>query len=270
MNETMRPEKAISSTSEQVTTPLILAVENGHFELAAALLKAGADPNDRPQGFTALHAITWVRKPIRGDGNPPPIGSGNLSSLEFVRQLVAHGADVNVRLENGESGRGRIHDHGFDAVSLSGPRLGRAADEDSCSNWAPIRRPRTPTTVRLCWQRPESGRSATATKRRGPKTKRSKRSECCWNSAPNVNAVDNNGETAMHGAAYQSRSKLVQLLAERGADINVWNRKNKSGWTPLMIAQGHRPREFPTGAGYDCRHRKCHARRRRSATKSDA
>ena len=59
-----------------------------------------------------------------------------------------------------------------------------------------------------------------------------------------VNAVDDNGETAMHGAAYQSRSKLVQLLAERGADINVWNRKNKSGWTPLMIAQGHRPGNF--------------------------
>jgi ankyrin repeat protein len=60
----------------------------------------------------------------------------------------------------------------------------------------------------------------------------------------NVNAVDDNGETAMHGAAYQSRPKLVRLFAERGADINVWNRENKDGWTPLMIAQGHRPGNF--------------------------
>jgi len=60
----------------------------------------------------------------------------------------------------------------------------------------------------------------------------------------NVNAVDKNGETVMHGAAYQSRSKLVQLLTERSADINIWNRKNKAGWTPLMIAQGHRPHNF--------------------------
>jgi ankyrin repeat protein len=59
-----------------------------------------------------------------------------------------------------------------------------------------------------------------------------------------VNAVDKNGETAMHGAAYQSRAKVVQFLAERRADINVWNRKNKWGWTPLMIAQGHRPGNF--------------------------
>jgi ankyrin repeat protein len=56
--------------------------------------------------------------------------------------------------------------------------------------------------------------------------------------------VDNNGETAMHGAAYQSRSKLVQLFADRRADINVWNRKDKCNWTPLLIAQGHRPGNF--------------------------
>jgi ankyrin repeat protein len=59
-----------------------------------------------------------------------------------------------------------------------------------------------------------------------------------------VNAVDKNGETAMHGAAYQSRANLASLLAERGADINVWNRKNKWSWTPLLIAQGHRPGNF--------------------------
>jgi hypothetical protein len=59
-----------------------------------------------------------------------------------------------------------------------------------------------------------------------------------------VNAADKNGETAMHGAAYQSRARLVDLLAEHGADINLWNRKNKFGWTPLMIAQGHRPGNF--------------------------
>ena len=56
-----------------------------------------------------------------------------------------------------------------------------------------------------------------------------------------MNAVDDNGETAMHGAAYQNHPKVVQLLADKGAKIDVWNRKNKTGWTPLMIAEGHRP-----------------------------
>ena len=55
-----------------------------------------------------------------------------------------------------------------------------------------------------------------------------------------LNAVDDNGETAMHGAAYKNLPKVVQFLADRGARIEIWNRKNKYGWTPLMLAEGHR------------------------------
>src|SRR5262249_44581489 len=91
---------------------LILAVENGHFELALELVKAGANPHDQGSGFTPLHTLTWVRKPDRGDdpaGQPPPTGSGNLSSLQFARQLMAFGADVNLQLEKGASGRGKLN-----------------------------------------------------------------------------------------------------------------------------------------------------------------
>jgi uncharacterized protein len=56
-----------------------------------------------------------------------------------------------------------------------------------------------------------------------------------------VNAVDKNGETALHGAAYRNHPKVVQLLADNGAKIDIWYRKNKSGLTPLVIAEGHRP-----------------------------
>ena len=55
-----------------------------------------------------------------------------------------------------------------------------------------------------------------------------------------VNAVDDNGETAMHGAAYRNHPKVVQLLADKGAKIAVWNRENKTGYTPLVIAEGYR------------------------------
>jgi uncharacterized protein len=48
----------------------------------------------------------------------------------------------------------------------------------------------------------------------------------------------------MHGAAYKSFPRVAQLLADTGAKIEVWNRKNKYGWTPLSIAEGHRPGNF--------------------------
>src|SRR5438477_12988455 len=107
----MQPRKILGKGPRKGTSALILAVENGHFDLALALLEAGADPNDQRSGFTALHTITWVRKPNRGDGDdgdPAPIGSGNLDSLEFVKVLAKHGADVNLRLKRGSSGKGTL------------------------------------------------------------------------------------------------------------------------------------------------------------------
>ena len=43
-----------------------------------------------------------------------------------------------------------------------------------------------------------------------------------------INAVDNNGETAMHGAAYKNLPKVVKFLAAKGARIDVWNREGTS------------------------------------------
>jgi len=239
VNETMRPK----SGDGPPTTALILAIGSGHFELAAALLKAGANPNDRPAGFTALHAITWVRKPIRGDGNPPPIGSGSLSSLEMVRQLVEHGADINVRLENGSPELGRFTTTGstpfFLAARASDAPLMRlllelevdpkVANADNC----------TPLSAAAGVGALSDGDEAAGTEDEALEAIR-----LLLDLGADVNAVDDNGETAMHGAAYQSRAELAKLLAERGADVTIWNRKNKSGWTPLMIAQGHRPANF--------------------------
>src|SRR4029434_7170611 len=59
-----------------------------------------------------------------------------------------------------------------------------------------------------------------------------------------VNAVDSNGETAMHGAALKNLPKVVQFLADNGAKIDIWNNHNKYGWTPLLIAEGYRPGNF--------------------------
>src|SRR5262245_62338385 len=58
-----------------------------------------------------------------------------------------------------------------------------------------------------------------------------------WELGGDINTVDKKGETAMHGAAYKQLPSVVQFLADKGAKIDIWNQKNKSGWTPLRVAE---------------------------------
>src|SRR5262249_39964657 len=60
-----------------------------------------------------------------------------------------------------------------------------------------------------------------------------------------VTAVNDYGQTALHGAAHRGANAIVQLLVDRGARLDAAVTKDgggnlgwKKGWTPLIIAQG--------------------------------
>ena len=53
-----------------------------------------------------------------------------------------------------------------------------------------------------------------------------------------LNGVDDNGETVMHGAAYKHVPSVVQFLADQGAESDIWHQENLKGWTPLKITEG--------------------------------
>ncbi|NNJ24976.1 ankyrin repeat domain-containing protein [Alienimonas chondri] len=225
------------------TPPLALAVENGHFELAAALLNAGAAPDDLRSGFAALHAISWVRKPMRGDGDPAPTGSGSLTSLEFVRVLIDAGADVNLRLKGSPPGHPGLNKKGATAfllacescdVPLMTALLDAGADETLTNADG--------TTALLA----AAGVGALGSGDEPAATEAEAVEAVRWllDRGAKIDLVDDRGETAMHGAAYKNRPDVVRLLAEHGADPAVWNVENRSGWTPLEIASGQRRGNF--------------------------
>jgi len=244
-SETEPGKKAPSRAPARGTSPLLLAVENGHFELAVLLLDAGADPNDRRSGVTPLHTLTWVRKPRRGDdedGNPPPIGSGRLGSLAFARELVERGADVNARLDRGRSGGGNLGRPGATAFLLAAETadvpLMRLLVESGADPSIPNDEASTPLMAAAGLGSPATGDEA-ATEAEAVEAV-----EYVLSLGGDVNAVDENGETAMHGAAYKNAPLVVGLLAKSGAKPEIWNRPNKYGWTPVEIAEGHRHGNF--------------------------
>jgi ankyrin repeat protein len=241
-NEAIQAKKRVPLGPKPGTSALHMAVENGHFELAIALVKAGADPNDQRPGYAVLHMISWVRKPSRGDdeeGNPPPNGSGKLTSLEFVKELVALGAKVNLQHKQGVTNRGVL------GRTAATPFLAAASTAD-----VPLMKtlldlgadPTVPNARRTTPLMAAAGVGVGAPEE-APGTEPGvlEAVEFLVKLGADVNAVDDDNETAMHGAAYRNHPKVVQLLADKGAKVEVWNRKNKTGLTPVVIAEGHRP-----------------------------
>jgi ankyrin repeat protein len=242
VNEVLQPKKAAARGAKAGTSALLLAVENGHFELAVALVKAGADPNDQRSGCAALHMLSWVRKPNRGDsedGDPSPIGSGKLTSLEFVKAMASLGADLNLAQKAGVPGRGILNRAGatpfLAAASTADVALLRTLVELGAD---PLRANAQRSTPLMAAAGVGVGAPEEAA---GTEPEVLEAVELLVKLGADVNAVDNSGETAMHGAAYRNHPMVVQLLADRGASIAVWNKANRTGLTPVVIAEGYRP-----------------------------
>lgn len=226
---------------------LVLAVTNGHFELANVLLEAGADPNAAGAGYTALHIISTVRKPGLGDNDPSPIGSGKLSSLDIVRALAKHGADLNARMTKkinmGLTGLNTVGATPFlMAARTADAELMRELARLGADPLLPNADGSTPLMAAAGLGTRSPGEDA------GAEAEVLEAIQVALELGNDINAVDNNGETAMHGAAYKNYPEAVKLLAKRGADPAIWNRKNKHGWTPLIIAEGHRFGNFKPSA----------------------
>jgi ankyrin repeat protein len=212
---------------------------NGHFDLAAHLLDAGADPNADLPGYTVLHAIAAVRNPGVGDNDPAPEGSGRMSSIELLKTLAAHGANLNARMtKKANLNNTRLNELGATPFLLAAltadaelmrtlAKLGANPSLTNADNSTPLM-----MAAGLATRSP--GEDA------GTENEVLEAVQVALDLGADVNAVDNNGETAMHSAAYKNLPKVVKLLAAKGAKIDIWNRPNKFGWTPLTIAVGYR------------------------------
>lgn len=223
------------------TSALVLAVDNGHFELALQLVEHGADPNDQRTGFAPLHIISWVRKPDRGEDVEPPVrGSGRVTSLDFVRRLVAAGADVNLPIKQGRArGKAKLNSSGATPILFASKTADTQLMQLLVELGADIHATNSDGVTPFL---AAAGVGVTAVdEEAGTEDEVLEALAYLIDQGAEVDTTSRKGDTAMHGAAFRAFPRVIEFLERQGLEGHQWNHQNEFGWSPFDIADGKRP-----------------------------
>jgi len=225
--------------------PLIVATVRGHVPLARLLLERRANPNHQGPGYTALHwaAGLWETELTgpRGivadrDQEWQALGGVGEGKIELVKALLAHGADPNAAIVRPPPRVGFT----LGTLSLVGatPFLVAAAAGDAAlmrvlatAGANPALTTKEGTTAVM---------AAAGTGRRAVESSVTEKGATeaalvALELGNDVNRANDGGDTALHAAASMRWNALVKLLVDKGAALDV---RNKRGRTPLSNALG--------------------------------
>jgi ankyrin repeat protein len=230
---------------------LVLALINGHFDVAGALIDRGIEVNAADKvGRTPLWAAVDAHTIPSSNRPAPRETDDNLSSLDVIRKLLDKGATVDAPIREQIPYRTKL-DRGGDGVLAGGTTpLIRAAKAGDVA------------VIRLLL---DKGANAKATTRNGVSalmmaanvgtreedmTGRNKTQKEAIESiglllaaGADINGADTQGRTAAHGAALWGLTDVLRYLHKNGAKLDV---KDKRGFTPLDTALG-----LAGGFGFD-------------------
>jgi len=231
---------------EQVS-PLLLAILNGHFDLAGFLIGKGANPGKWDwYGRTPLYAAVDLNTLPRG-GRPDQPSLDTTTSLQIIEQLLAAGANPNAQLKLAPPFRNIGNDRGLDglltigttpllraAKALDAPAIKILLDKGASLSLANVRGI-TPVMA-------AAGLGSVDADTRGfyvsdDVQQRSIESlKLLLAAGADINAKDGTrGLTPLHEAARWGWNDVVRFLVEHGADLQA---KDNRGLTPVDSALG--------------------------------
>jgi uncharacterized protein len=221
------------------SSPLLVATFNDHFALGKFLLEHGADANAADdKGRGPLYAAIDMRN-LEWSTRPAPPEKDRLSDLDLIKALLDHGANPNARLTKKIPLRGQPSFDGRWANAIGATPLWRAAQSDDVTVMRllvdrgadPLIATNDHTTVLMV----AAGVGWSDGQSHGSQADAPEALKLCLEWGGDVNAVNDEGYSALHGASFRGANEVVQFLVDHGAKMDV---KNKEGRMPVNMAEG--------------------------------
>jgi ankyrin repeat protein len=234
------------------STPLVIAIANGHYDVAVFLLNHAADPNLATiDGLAPLYATEDTEWAQVGWAPNPITAQEKTTHLDLLKLLLERHANPNAQLTKALWFRPTSHNQEWVdkkgatpfwraamATDVAAMKILRAGGADpkiaSAEGVTPLM-----VAAGLGW-----GANASRTVPDGwlPAVK-----YLVEEIGADVNAKDAYSYTALHGAAYRGDNEVVKYLAEKGAKLDI---RSKKGQTVTDMANGpmvnaHLPIDHP-------------------------
>jgi ankyrin repeat protein len=235
----------VNQTSSDGSSPLLVAVQNGHYDMALYLMDHGANVNlANSKGWTPL----YLAVKNRNQETTAIPGPGTDGVLDFIQALLDRGANPNLRIQADTE----VH-QGMTAAWLKEAGATPLLRAAICGDLPVVRLllahkadPLIPTFDHTTPLMAASGVGwADGMLREYSEDQTVEVVKLLLDLGSDVNAANDHGITALHGAGFKGANKAVQLLVDRGARLDALDKGEDYGFgvssvrmTPLNWAEG--------------------------------
>jgi len=229
----------LNQVSADKFSPLVIAISNGHLDVARYLVDHKADPNlATVSGLTALYAVEDVQWAPHVWFPQPSTEQEKTAYLDLMKDLLDHGANVNAQV--GEKLWFRSYTNDYTWVDPGGATtFWRAAQSsDTPAMHLLIDHGADPKLATKSGETPlmaAAGIGWAANWTVNAPLPLVDAVKYCVELGNDVNAADNRGYSALHGAAYLGNNDMVNYLVSKGAKVDA---RSKAGDSPADMANG--------------------------------